>query len=262
MLPLAGGRFGLKRGDRMYTCLPLYHASAQFICCIPCIATGATVVLSRKFSHSKFWPEVHASRATIIQYVGELCRYLLNAPPSPLDRGHRVRIALGNGMRPDVWEPFRQRFGIEVIHEFYAASDGMAGILSNLNRGDFSRGAVAVRGPLWHLLNGADEARVPIDPDTQEILRGRDGFAVRCKAGEPGEMIHRMDPNAPETGSPAYYNNSGAAERRRLRDVFSKGDLWFRSGDGTYENVVRRHFSPYSTSFSSTCSGRIVPRSF
>lgn len=189
------------------------------------------MVLSRKFSHKTFWPEVHASRATVVQYVGELCRYLLNAPPSPLDTGHQVRMAWGNGMRLDVWEPFRQRFGIEVIHEFYAATDGMGGILTNLNRGDFSRGAIAVRGPLWHLLNGADEARVAIDPDTQEILRGKNGFAVRCKADEPGEMIRRMDPKNPKMGSPAYYNNDRAAEKRRVADVFAKGDLWFRSGD-------------------------------
>ncbi|XXH02654.1 hypothetical protein Hte_009036 [Hypoxylon texense] len=231
MLPLTGGRFGLKPSDRMYTCLPFYHASAQSVCCLPCLATGATIVLSRKFSHKTFWPDVHASKATIIQYVGELCRYLLNAPPSPLDTGHEVRMAWGNGMRPDVWEPFRQRFGIEIIHEFYAATDGMGGLLSNMNRGDFSRGAIAVRGPLWHLLNGADEARVAIDPDTQEILRGKNGFAVRCKADEPGEMIRRMDPKNPQVGSPAYYNNARAAEKRRVADVFATGDLWFRSGD-------------------------------
>lgn len=116
---------GLGPGDRMYTCLPLYHASALAVCCLPCLSSGATVVLSRKFSHKTFWPEVHASKATIIQYVGELCRYLLSAPPSPLDRGHCVKRVWGNGMRPDVWEPFRQRFGIESIYEFYAATDGM-----------------------------------------------------------------------------------------------------------------------------------------
>lgn len=94
----------LKPGDRMYTCLPLYHGAAHGLCIVPCLGTGATVVLSRKFSHATFWPEVHASRATHIQYVGELCRYLVNAPPGPLDKGHHVRVAWGNGMRPDVWE--------------------------------------------------------------------------------------------------------------------------------------------------------------
>ncbi|KAI1379945.1 fatty acid transporter [Hypoxylon crocopeplum] len=221
---------GLKLGEKMYTCLPLYHASAQSVCCLPCIGCGATLVLSRKFSHKTFWPEVHASKATIIQYVGELCRYLLNAPPGPLDRGHGVRMAWGNGMRPDVWEAFRERFGIDAIHEFYAATDGM-GIVANLNRGPFSRAAIAVRGPLWHWLNGANEARVRIDPDSQEMARGADGFAVRCRVDEPGETIHRIDPANPQLGTPSYHGNARAAEKRRIADVFAKGDMWFRTGD-------------------------------
>ncbi|KAI1080095.1 fatty-acyl-CoA synthase [Whalleya microplaca] len=220
----------LKPGDRMYTCLPLYHASAQGLCCLKCIGSGATVVLSRKFSHKTFWPEVNASKATYIQYVGELCRYLLNAPPSPLDTSHNVHTAWGNGLRVDVWEPFRQRFGIECIHELYAATDGM-GFTTNPNRGDFSRGAIALRGPLWHWWNGNSEKRVRIDPDTHEIIRGNDGFAIECKAGQAGETIWRLDPSDPDAGFPTYYSNHEAAVKRRVADIFKKGDLWFRSGD-------------------------------
>ncbi|KAI0599465.1 fatty-acyl-CoA synthase [Biscogniauxia sp. FL1348] len=221
----------LKPGDRMYTCLPLYHGAAHGLCVAPCIGSGATVVLSRKFSHKTFWPEVHASRATHIQYVGELCRYLVNAPAGPLDRGHSVRMAWGNGMRPDVWERFRERFGIECINELYAATDGML-FCANPNRGPFTRHAIALRGPLWHLLNGGAEKRVRIDPDTQELARGADdGFAVECAPGEPGETIVRMDAADPDRGTPTYFGNHGAAVQRRAADVFAPGDLWFRSGD-------------------------------
>ncbi|KAI1427197.1 fatty acid transporter [Xylaria sp. FL1777] len=224
-----GGYLRLKPGDRMYTCLPLYHASGLALCTIPCISAGATVVLGRKFSHSKFWSEVHESKATHIQYVGELCRYLVNAPPSPLDRGHNVRMAWGNGMRPDVWERFRERFGIECINELYGASDGMT-TLTNANRGDFSRNAISLRGLLWRLLN-RDERRILIDPDTLEVIRGKDGWAVEAKVDEPGEIITRLDPAAPDVGSPQYFNNRSATVKRRISDVFRKGDLWFRSGD-------------------------------
>ncbi|KAI1116658.1 fatty-acyl-CoA synthase [Nemania sp. NC0429] len=219
----------LKPGDRMYTCLPLYHASGLWLCTMPCLFAGATVALGRKFSHSSFWQEVHQSGATHIQYVGELCRYLVNAPPSPLDRGHGVRMAWGNGMRSDVWERFRERFGIECINELYGASDGM-NMMTNPNRGDFSRDAIALRGPLWHLLN-RQERRVLIDPDTQELMRGKDGWAIEAKAGEPGEIIVRMNPTDPDTGTPKYFNNKAATEKRRVSNVFGKGDIWFRSGD-------------------------------
>ncbi|KAK5635725.1 hypothetical protein RRF57_011437 [Xylaria bambusicola] len=224
-----GGYLRLKPGDRMYTCLPLYHASGLVLCAMPCFFSGATVVLGRKFSHSKFWPEIHESKATYIQYVGELCRYLVNAPPSPLDRGHNVRMAWGNGMRPDVWERFRERFGIECINELYGASDGVT-TMTNPNRGDFSRNAVSVRGPLWYLLN-RDEKRIKVDPDTLEVIRGKDGWVIEAKSDETGELINRMDPNAPDVGTPQYFGNKSATVKRRITDVFKKGDLWFRSGD-------------------------------
>ncbi|KAK9418907.1 putative Fatty-acyl-CoA synthase [Seiridium unicorne] len=221
---------GLKPGDRMYTCLPMFHGAGHGLCVVPCISVGATVVLSRKFSHKNFWPEVHGSQATHIQYVGELCRYLLNAPPSKLDKGHKVRMAWGNGMRADVWEAFRERFGIECINELYAGTDSM-GFMTNANRGDFSRSAIAVRGKLWHWWNSSGERRILIDPDTQEVLRGKDGLAIEAKTGEPGEMIHQLDVRNPDLGVPTYFNNHAASVKRRVADVFKKGDLWFRSGD-------------------------------
>lgn len=220
----------LKPGDRMYTCLPMFHGAGHGLCVAPCAGVGATVVLSRKFSHQTFWPEVHSSQATHIQYVGELCRYLVNAPPSRLDRGHNVRMAWGNGMRPDVWDVFRQRFGIEYINELYAGTDSL-GFSTNPNRGDFSKNAVAIRGKLWHWWNGDKEKRILIDPDTQEILRDKDGLAIEAKTGEPGEMIHQIDAQNPDLGAPAYFDNHGASVKRRAADVFKKGDLWFRSGD-------------------------------
>lgn len=225
------GRYlGLKPGIRMYTCLPLYHGAAHSLCVTPSIFAGSNVVLSRKFSHKTFWPEVRKSQADIIQYVGELCRYLVNAPPSPLDRQHNAKVAWGNGMRPDIWEVFRQRFGIETINELYAATDGMGGTF-NANRGEFGRGAIGRRGLYWNVVNGSIEKRVKIDVVTEEIQRDEKGFAVECKIGEPGEVVHKLDPSAPDAAFAGYYNNRSAGEKRKIRDVFRKGDLWFRSGD-------------------------------
>jgi acyl-CoA synthetase (AMP-forming)/AMP-acid ligase II len=221
---------GLKPGSRMYTCLPLYHGAAHGLCFAPMIGGGGTVILGRKFSHKTFWPEVRASKANILQYVGELCRYLINAPPSPFDKDHCVEMAWGNGMRPDVWEVFRERFGIECINELYAATDGL-GSSFNANRGPFSRNAIGVRGWYWHYKNGNNEKRVYIDPDSQEILKNDRGFATECKVGDAGEVLHRLDPNAPVPAFAGYYKNKAAGDKRIIRDIFEKGDMWFRSGD-------------------------------
>ncbi|EXJ76999.1 hypothetical protein A1O3_10156 [Capronia epimyces CBS 606.96] len=220
----------LKPHNRMYTALPLYHGAGHGLCMTPSIFGGSTVVLSRKFSHKTFWPEVRKSKADIIQYVGELCRYLINAPPSPLDKQHNVKRAWGNGMRPDVWEVFRERFGIETINELYAATDGL-GASFNANRGDFGRNAIGVRGLLWHWSNGGNEKRVRIDPDTEEILRDKNGFAIECRTGEAGEVLHKLDPATADTVFAGYYKNKGAGQKRKISDVFEWGDLWFRSGD-------------------------------
>jgi len=214
----------LKPNDRFYTCMPLYHAAAQATLVKPSIHAGNIIVLGRKFSHSRFWPEVRASKANIIQYVGELCRYLVNAPPSLLDKEHNVEMALGNGMRPDIWEKFRERFGIPVINELYAATDGL-GFSFNENRGDFTKFAIGKRGLIYRMLRSRIEVLVKIDPDTEDILRDENGFALKCKIGEPGEVIHEIDPQNPDAAFHGYFKNKAAGDKRKIKDVFRKGDL-------------------------------------
>ncbi|KAE9992380.1 hypothetical protein EG327_009215 [Venturia inaequalis] len=223
----------LKPSDRMYTCMPLYHGAAHGLAVTPIIHSGATLVLGRRFSHSTFWPEVRNSKANIIQYVGELCRYLVNAPKSPLDKHNIVHMAWGNGMRPDVWQRFRDRFGIETINELYAATDGL-GSSFNDSKNDFTRNAVGKRGLIWKLIKGKGEVPVKIDVDTEEILRDENGFAIKCATNEPGEIIHKLDPTAPDSQFNGYWKNKAAGDKRKIKDVFQKGDLvksWFRSGD-------------------------------
>lgn len=221
----------LKPGiSRMYTCLPLYHGAARGLCVSPSIHAGSTIILGRKFSHKTFWPEVSSNRATIIQYVGELCRYLVNAPTHPLERNHQVQMAWGNGMRPDVWEVFRKRFKIPVINELYAATDGL-GRSFNYNRGPFGANAIGRRGLLWKWYNADKEVRVKIDVDTEDILRNESGFAMPCKVGESGEVLHRLDPDLPDAVFQGYFGDRPASEKRKISNVFRKGDLWFRSGD-------------------------------
>ena len=220
----------LKPSDKFYTCLPLYHGAAQGLCTTPVIFAGASMRLGRKFSHKTFWPEVCESRANRLQYVGELCRYLINAPVHPLERKHKLQEAWGNGMRPDVWEFFRQRFNIPIIHELYAATDGH-GATFNANQGEFSRNAIGLRGFIWHRRMGETEVRARINPDTEDIVRGDDGYVLRAGVDEPGEVLHKVDPSMKSVIFRGYYKNEQASEKRWMRDVFAPNDLWFRSGD-------------------------------
>lgn len=117
--------------DRFYTCMPLYHASATILGSAMIIRTEGTFILGHKFSIQTFWQEVRESKATCVQYVGEMCRYLLSAPPSDQDKNHCVKMVFGNGMRPDVWNRFRERFGIDTVAELYAAT-GFPTLMNNI----------------------------------------------------------------------------------------------------------------------------------
>ncbi|RPA80040.1 acetyl-CoA synthetase-like protein [Ascobolus immersus RN42] len=226
-----GHWFGLRKDDVFYTCMPLYHSSAAILGLINIVYHRATISIGRKFSNSTFWPEVRASNATIIQYVGEVCRYLLSAPPSPCDTDNKVRMAFGNGLRPDVWQRFKDRFGVETIAEFYASTEGTSGSW-NYQSGTYAKGAIGRNGSFLKFLLGRSVAVVEIDLDTEMPKRDPvTGFAKRVAWGEPGELLWKLDPTQVHRTFQGYWNNPGATESKILRDVFVKGDAWFRSGD-------------------------------
>ncbi|EPE03835.1 fatty acid transporter [Ophiostoma piceae UAMH 11346] len=240
---------GLEKRDVYYTCMPLYHSSAGFLCMGPVLYRGATMALGRKFSNKTFWPDVRKFNATAIQYVGETCRYLLSAPAhydpdtnECLDRKHNVRVALGNGLRPDVWNRFKERFGIETIAEFYGATEGTMATF-NLSRNDFTMGAVGRNGWLYELAVGQNVALVSIDWVTETPSRDpKTKLCRRSKRGEPGELIFKLPPGNIGDRFQGYFGNKKATESKVLRDVFQKGDAWFRTGDVMLKDIEGRTY--------------------
>ena len=200
---------------------------------------GSTFALGHRFSNQTFWRDVRESKATIIEYVGEACRYLVAAPPQKdpktgenLDKKHNVRIAFGNGMRPDVWNKFKERFGIATIAEFYGATES-PGASFNLSNNDFSRGAIGRAGTLLRFIAGGNSVIVEIDWDTEAPKRdpNNNNFCTKVETGQQGEWIFQLDPTDIETKYQGYFGNEKASNTKLLRDVFAKGDAWFRSGD-------------------------------
>jgi acyl-CoA synthetase (AMP-forming)/AMP-acid ligase II len=219
--------------------MPLYHSTALMLGFMPCLMNGATAAIGRRFSNKTYWPEVRASKATIIQYVGETCRYLLAAPPQydpatgeNLDQAHNVRLAFGNGMRPDVWQRFKERFGIETIAEFYGATEA-PGASINMSSNDYSRGAIGKRGTLLSLLSRANAATVEIDWETEQPKRDpkNHNFCIRVPTNTPGELLFAVDAGDLETKYQGYWGNEKASSSKIMRDVLKKGDAWFRTGD-------------------------------
>ncbi|KAI9683063.1 MAG: hypothetical protein M1820_010931, partial [Bogoriella megaspora] len=245
----------LKADDRFYTCMPLYHTSAAVLGVCGTITGGSTLVIGHKFSTKTFWQDVKRHDATIIQYVGEMCRYLLAAPPAPLvtlengqvvdpDKQHKVRIAFGNGLRPDVWKRFQERFGIDTVGEIYASTEGPS-LMSNRGRGDFARGAVGRNGALSWLLVGPQVSVVKVNMETQMPWRDpATGLCERVYAETTGELLYKLDPADIKKKFQGYFGNKEASDKKIIRDVHIKGDAYFRSGDLLcYDNDYRWFFS-------------------
>ncbi|KAI4176012.1 MAG: hypothetical protein LQ343_001294 [Gyalolechia ehrenbergii] len=230
---------GLRRKDRFYTCMPLYHSTAAILGFGTCLVSGCTLVLGHRFSSRTFWPEVRDTQATVIQYVGETLRYLLAAPPQKdavtgenIDRKNNVRIAFGNGLRPDVWKRFQDRFGIEGIAEFYSATEGINATW-NLSRNDFAVGAIGRNGFLTSALLKSRSAIVQVDWETEAPKRDpkNDNFCIRVPRGQPGGLLFRIDTPQIARGYQGYLNNAKASESKIMRSVLEKDDVYFITGD-------------------------------
>lgn len=217
------GATGGRPSDRLYLALPLYHSTGGLCAIGAVLLNGGSVVLRSGFSASRFWDEVVAADATMFVYVGELCRYLTAQPRHPLERAHKLRLAFGNGLSPEVWPVFKARFGVPRILEFYGSTEGNVSMFNF----DGTPGAIGrVPSYLGGLFN---VALARFDLEAGAPTRVANGFCVKTQPGEVGEGLGRIAEGARATY--AGYVDKAASETKILHDVFRRGDRWFRTGD-------------------------------
>jgi fatty-acyl-CoA synthase len=220
------GMLDTQPDDRMFNCLPMYHSIGGVVATFATLVNGGAVVIRPRFSASDFWRDVRDERCTLFQYIGELCRYLVNAPQQSTETQHCLRIACGNGLRPEVWVPFQTRFKIPRILEYYASTEGNF----SLYNCEGLPGAIG-RIPAF-LANRLPVALLRFDVDKSEPRRNADGFCERCAANEIGEAVGLMPATGGErAGRFEGYADQEASDRKVLRNVFEAGDSWYRSGD-------------------------------
>ncbi len=210
--------------DKMFLVLPLYHSAGGVAAPGTVLAVGGTIVLKRKFSVTTFWKDLAASEATLFEYIGELCRYLLNAPPHPDERNHKLRVIVGNGLRPEIWNEFQERFAIPRIVEFYGATEGNVTLFNF----DGHPGSIGRVPPYARRTIPVDLVR--FDVEKEEPMRGPDGLCLPCAPGEIGEAVGRIDPNVARTRFEGY-SNAEATKKKILENVFTPGDSYYRTGD-------------------------------
>jgi fatty-acyl-CoA synthase len=217
------GATGARPSDRIYVTLPLYHATGGLCAMGAALLNGASVSLRVGFSASHFWDDVVVERATMFVYIGELCRYLVNQPPKPGERAHRLRLAFGNGLGGDVWAPLEERFAVPRILEFYGSTEGNVSLFNF----DGRRGALGRVAPYLRALFQVELVR--FDPEVQAPVRGPDGFCIRAAPGEVGECLGVIAGGA--RTEYAGYVNRADSEKKVLKDAFRPGDSWFLTGD-------------------------------
>jgi fatty-acyl-CoA synthase len=224
------GMMEVSPGDRMYNCLPLYHSVGGVQAMGAMLVAGGSVVVREKLSATHFWSDIVRWDCNLFQYIGELCRYLLHTPPSAADTQHRIRLACGNGLSPEIWDAFKDRFRIPRILEFYAATEGNVSLFNVEGKS----GSIGHIPP--YLAHRFSPALVVFDVESGEPARNEYGFCVRCGANRTGEALGKVVDDPSNIGGRFDgYAVRADSEKKILRDVFEAGDAWFRTGD-----LVRR----------------------
>jgi len=212
---MGGIGFQIKPEDRLYLCLPIYHMTGIGPGFCGFISFGASIYLRRNFSATNFWREIQRNRCNTFIYVGELCRYLAMQPECPEERENPLEKMLGNGLRPDVWDEFRTRFGVKRICEIYGSSEGNVSFLNLLNKEKTIGAAIS------------KVALVEYDNENDEIARDSAGRCIEVPLGEPGLLLGEIGENTQFDG----YTNSEATDSKIVKNVLKEGDRWFNTGD-------------------------------
>ncbi len=207
--------YRLNSDDCMYNCLPLYHSTGLILGLCACIQVGASTFIKRKFSASSFWSEVQQFKTSAFVYVGELCRYLSFQDSSEDEIDNPISKMVGNGLRPDLWDTFRNRFKVERICEIYGASEAN-GMFMNLLNKDQTIGMTNTEIKLF-----------AYDVAEDKLIVDQNGKYIEIKDHSPGLALMKIGPNAIYNG----YTDAQASEKKIIRDVIKDGDRWFDTGD-------------------------------
>ncbi|KAF8796889.1 Long-chain fatty acid transport protein 1 like protein [Argiope bruennichi] len=213
----------LNDSEVVYNPLPLYHSAGGILFMSAIIIFGGSMILRKKFSASNYWKEAAKYKATVGQYIGEICRYLLNQPIREEETQHCIKLMFGNGLRSHIWKEFQDRFRINNIIEIYGATEGNANLVNMF-------GKVGAVGFLPRYVDKLyPVSLIKVDPETHETLRDENGLCIRCKPGEPGEMVGKITSNAVSAFD--GYANKNDTKKKIIHNCFEKGDTAFLSGD-------------------------------
>jgi len=232
-LILAGHSFGgyllrVRAKSVIYCALPLTHATAIMGGLMSMLVHGCRLHLDTSFSASRFLRNVADAGGTHVLYVGELLRFVLAKTQTSGDEQlSRIERFVGNGLDKATWEGLAILFPRAGVVEFYGATE-LPALIVNLSGRSGAMGRVPLRA--WsrfrvaELPEGKQGSRIP----STETVKP-------CAAMEPGELLVAMPLRTrPVVGAFEGYVDDTHEQRALLRDVFSPGDCYYRTGDRVY----------------------------
>ncbi len=202
--------------DVGYAAMPLFHANSLMSGLAPALVAGASLSLARRFSASRFLPDVRHYGATWFNYTGKVLAYLLATPERRDDADNSLRVAFGNEGSPHVVEQAATRFGVNIIDVFGSTEGSIA-----LDRtGDRPRGSIG------RLRQGI----VVVGEDGLEVPRARfDGEGGLVNAEQcVGEIVNTLGAGPFE----GYYRNEEAMRHATRHGWYWSGDLGYVDEDG------------------------------
>ncbi|MFW9823443.1 MAG: AMP-binding protein [Candidatus Thorarchaeota archaeon] len=205
----------LSPGEVIYVPTPLYHGLGFNVGWIGAVWGGATTALRKKFSSSNYWKDISRYKATCTIYIGEIPRYLLNLPESEYEKQSTLKRMIGLGLRKKIWLKFKDRFNIEHIYEYYGSTE----VGGYINLDDVPGMVGRLTTPTVILAK--------YNRNTDEFYKNQEGFYIPCKPGEEGIALVNLKVEPYFTG----YKYQEETEKKLLRNVFEKDDIYFYTGD-------------------------------
>ena len=207
--------------DRFFTCLPFFHANAQYYSTMGSLAAGATLVVAERFSASRFWEQVREAEATVVNFIGMMMPVLAKQPESPLDRSNTVRLFYGSpAFAPEFLQGFQERFGTDIIVGF-----GMT---------ETCYGSIEKIGDRRRANSSGQPRRHPDDGFVNQIrIVDDDGKLV--DPGQPGEITIKNP-----ALMPGYWRNEEQTGLALREGWLHTGDLGWLDKDGFLYFVDRK----------------------
>jgi len=208
---------GYRSSDVFYVCLPLFHNNALLASLGSALVCGASVVLSRRFSVTRFWSEIRESGCTVTNLLGAMTSFLWGTPPAADDRDNKLRL-VSMAPVPKYALEFEQRFGLDVMSNYGLSDFGMATSYTGSD-------PKSKLGSIGRVRRGM-QVKIVDDHD----------FDVPHE--QPGEIVIRCDD--PWRAATGYYKMPEATLAAHRNQWFHTGDRGICDADGYVWFVDRK----------------------